>query len=314
MQTDAMIVGAVSRLTPRVVVSTYFFLQGVAVACWWVLLIVMPDTRAWFFPEPLTGAPLMSFWLADLGLLVGGSFLASWLVWARNPAASPTAWFLSGALYYPAIYCLTVSLHLGGGELGVVAMFVAGGLTLSMATVVGPMQMEASGFRPCSSSLAWTAMKSALQIIVFWGTFLFVLPYTVIALEQAIGLPSFRFPLQMWVGGVLFAMLGSLGLWSALGTVLKGRGTPLPTDCASVLVVTGPYRYVRNPMALAGIGQGVMVGLMMGSWLVMVYAVSGGVGWHVVVRPVEEADLLKRFGEPYQQYKKALRCWWPKLH
>ncbi|MFK7790891.1 MAG: isoprenylcysteine carboxylmethyltransferase family protein, partial [Phycisphaeraceae bacterium] len=226
MQIDPMIVGVSSRFTPRFVVSAYFLFQGIAVACWWALLIMMPDSRAWFFPESLTGAALMSFWLADLGLLVGGSFLASWLVWTRNPAASPTAWFLSGALYYPAIYCLTVSLHLGGGELGVAAMFVSGGLTLSMATVVGPMQLDASGFRPCSSSLAWTAMKSALQIVVFWGTFLFVLPYTVVALEQAIGLSSFHFPLQVWVGGVLFVALGSLGLWSALGTVVQGRGTP----------------------------------------------------------------------------------------
>ncbi|MFK7789074.1 MAG: isoprenylcysteine carboxylmethyltransferase family protein, partial [Phycisphaeraceae bacterium] len=82
---------------------------------------------------------------------------------------------------------------------------------------------------------------------------------------------------------------------------------------ASVLVVSGPYRYVRNPMALAGIVQGLAVGLMMGSWLVLAYAMSGGVIWHVMVRPIEEADLLKRFGDPYKQYKASLRCWWPKL-
>ena len=313
MQIDRTIVALMSRFTARAVVSSYLFLQGLAVAAWWGLLIAMPDSRAWFFPEALTGAPLMSFWLADIGLLVGGSLLTSWLVWTRNPAASPAAWFLAGAWYYPAIYCLTVSFKLGGGELGVAAMFVGGGLTLSMATVIGQIGGQASGFRPCSSSLCWTAIKAFLQIVVFWGTFFVVLPYTVLALEVALGLPGFDFPLRMWVGGALFVVLGMLGLSSALGTLIVGRGTPLPTDCASVLVVTGPYRYVRNPMALAGIGQGVMVGVMLGSWLVMAYAVSGGVIWHVLVRPIEEADLLNRFGDSYVQYKADLRCWWPRL-
>lgn len=312
MDIDRTIVGVLSRFTPRFVVTAYFTLQAIAVAAWWLLLITLPESRAWFFPESLAGAPLMSFWLADIGLIVGGSLLAAWLTWTRNPAASPAAWFLAGAYYYPAIYCLTVSLKLGGGELGVAAMFVGGGLTLAMATVVGPMSTSAAGFRPCSSSFAWTAIKAFLQIVVFWGTLLFVLPYSILALEQALGVPGFDFPLRVWVGGAVFAVLGSLGLCSAWGTLIVGRGTPLPTDCASVLVVTGPYRYVRNPMAIAGISQGVAVGVMLGSWLVVVYALCGGLVWHFGARPIEEADLIKRFGEPYERYRASVRCWVPR--
>jgi protein-S-isoprenylcysteine O-methyltransferase Ste14 len=313
MDIDRTIVAVLSRFTPREVVSSYFLLQGVGVSAWWVLLIALPDSRAWFFPESLTGAPLMSFWLADIGLLVGGSLLTAWLVWTRNPASSPAVWFLAGAWYYPAIYCMTVSLNLAGGELGVAAMFIGGGLTLAMATVVGQIGHDASGFQPCRSSLLWAGIKTFLQIVVFWGTFFVVLPYTILALESAIGLAGFDFPLRAWVGGVLFVAFGALGLSSALGTLIVGRGTPLPTDCASVLVVSGPYRYVRNPMALAGISQGVMVGVMLGSWLVMAYAVSGGLIWHVLVRPIEEADLLERFGDSYARYKRELRCWLPRL-
>jgi protein-S-isoprenylcysteine O-methyltransferase Ste14 len=313
MDIDRTIVGVLSRFTARAVVSSYFLLQGLGVAAWWLLLLAVPESRAWFFPESLTGAPLMSFWLADIGLLCGGSLLASWLVWTHNPAASPAAWFLAGAWYYPAIYCMTVSLKLGGGELGVAAMFVGGGLTLAKATVVGQINGQACGFRPCSSSLVWTGIKTCLQIVVFWGTFFIVLPYTILALETAVGLSGFDFPWRVWVGGVLFAAFGAIGLSSAIGTLIVGRGTPLPTDCASVLVVSGPYRYVRNPMALAGIVQGVMMGVMLGSWLVMLYAVCGGVMWHVLVRPIEEADLLERFGESYAQYKAELRCWLPRF-
>lgn len=224
MDIDRTIVGVLSRFTPKCVASSYLLLQGLAVAAWWVMLVTLPESRGWFFPESLTGAPLMSFWLADIGLLVGGSLLASWLVWTGNPAASPAAWFLSGAWYYPAIYCLTVSLKLGGGELGVAAMFVGGGLTLSMATVVGQVGAQASGFRPCSSTLVWTGIKTFLQIVVFWGTFLFVLPYTVQALDEVLGLPGFDFPLQVLFGAVLFVGFGSLGLWSANRDVACRQG------------------------------------------------------------------------------------------
>lgn len=312
MGLDQAIVGVLSRFRPRIVVTMYFVAQAVAIVGWWMLLVLAPDSRVWFFPEPLTGDALMSFWLADLGLLVGGSLLTAWLVHTHNPAATAAAWFLAGAFYYPSIYCLTVSLKLGGGELGVAAMFVSGGLTLAMATVVGPMHAEASGFRPSSGSLVWTGTKALLQIIIFWGTFLFVLPYTIVALQAELAISLFDFPGRFWVGLVLFIVLGSLGLWSALCTLMIGKGTPLPTDCASVLVVTGPYRYVRNPMALAGIGQGVGVGVMWGSWPVVLYALCGALIWHFCARPIEEVDLANRFGEAYEKYRASVCCWLPR--
>ena len=36
---------------------------------------------------------------------------------------------------------------------------------------------------------------------------------------------------------------------------VTGRGTPLPFDAARDLVVSGPYRLVRNPMVVAGLTQ-----------------------------------------------------------
>ena len=91
-----------------------------------------------------------------------------------------------------------------------------------------------------------------------------------------------------------------------------GRGTPLPTSPARRLVIAGPYRWVRNPMALAGVLQAVGVGLWLGSWVVVAYALCGAVLWHVVVRPQEERELIERFGEPYEHYRRAARCWLPR--
>jgi protein-S-isoprenylcysteine O-methyltransferase Ste14 len=64
-------------------------------------------------------------------------------------------------------------------------------------------------------------------------------------------------------------------------------------------------------MAVAGVLQTAGVGLMVGSWMVVVIAVAGALAWNVVIRPVEEADLAARFGEPYRQYTDHVRCWIP---
>ncbi|WP_323127765.1 methyltransferase family protein [Brevibacterium pigmentatum] len=77
------------------------------------------------------------------------------------------------------------------------------------------------------------------------------------------------------------------------------------------LVNRGPYAFVRNPMAIAGIVQGVSMGLLIGSWLVVVYALIGSLLWNWLIRPHEEADLIERFGDEYRDYAKRVRCWWP---
>ena len=58
--------------------------------------------------------------------------------------------------------------------------------------------------------------------------------------------------------------------------VRDGEGTPLPLDQTNRLVVSGPYYYVRNPMAIAGIGQGLSVALIFQSLPVGIYSLLGG--------------------------------------
>lgn len=93
-----------------------------------------------------------------------------------------------------------------------------------------------------------------------------------------------------------------------------GKGTPLPLDCPNELVIKGPYKYVRNPMAIGGIGQGISVGIYLGSILVVLYAITGAFIWHILVRPQEEKDLKKRFGDEYSNYKKTVHNWIPTLN
>lgn len=163
------------------------------------------------------------------------------------------------------------------------------------------------------ASARYNLLKTWAQTVVFWGVFLFLLPWGVWELESALGFAAWRFAPWEVFGAVLFALGGALGLTSGAVMAVKGRGTPLPTDCARELVIVGPYRFIRNPMAVAGLSQGVAVGLFLGSPMVVLYALAGGPLWHFLVRPWEETDLERRFGEPYRAYRGAVKCWLPRL-
>ena len=79
------------------------------------------------------------------------------------------------------------------------------------------------------------------------------------------------------------------------------------------LVIAGPYRWIRNPMAVAGIVQGAAVGIILETWLVVAYAVVGSLVRNYAVRPLEETDLTNRFGDEFQQYRDTVRCWIPRV-
>jgi protein-S-isoprenylcysteine O-methyltransferase Ste14 len=155
----------------------------------------------------------------------------------------------------------------------------------------------------------WILFKTLFQTAVFWSFFLFLIPQLILTLESAMGWNQFSsFDILGWLGFFLF---GSLGLYSGFIMSWKGIGTPIPFDCANKLVIAGPYKYVRNPMAVSGIGQGVSVGLILGSFSVLIYAFLGAVLWQLFICPWEEKELETRFGRAYLDYKESTFCWIP---
>lgn len=152
-------------------------------------------------------------------------------------------------------------------------------------------------------------IRTAYQVVWFWGVFLGMFPWAIATLEDLLGITRIDSTTLDVAGWCLFAPAGSLGLASAWTMVTAGKGTPLPFACPRRLVVRGPYRHVRNPMAVAGIAQGVAMGLVWGSLSVVVYAFAGIAAWQLLVRPREERDLAERFGADYERYRAAVPCW-----
>ena len=162
------------------------------------------------------------------------------------------------------------------------------------------------------SGPAWNLVKTLVQIVVVWGFALGLLPWLAVAAEDASGVPRRQWPGRVPLGIVVFLLGSAVGIACAWLMATVGQGTPVPFDAARKLVVAGPYRYVRNPMAVSATVQMTGVALLYGSAATLVLAVGGGVLWHVVIRPGEERFLADRFGEPYEAYRAAVRCWVPR--
>lgn len=155
--------------------------------------------------------------------------------------------------------------------------------------------------------------RTLVQAVLFWAFFFGLVPALLHAAERALGIPGFASPGWRIAAIALFLAAGAANIATAVTLAVAGRGTPLPLACPRGLVVTGPYRCVRNPMAVSALTQGAAVGLYLGSPLVLLYAAAGAIAWQLFVRPWEERDLEERFGDDYRQYRASVRCWVPTL-
>ena len=151
-----------------------------------------------------------------------------------------------------------------------------------------------------------------MQSAVVWSLALVAGPALLLALQRAFGpdrVDALHHPVA---AALLFLACSSLNIATGVVLAKNGQGTPLPVACPRELVVSGPYGYVRNPMAIAGIGQAIAIALWFGAVLVLLYAITGAIAWHVIVRPLEERDLQFRFGHAYDAYRVAVPLWWPR--
>jgi protein-S-isoprenylcysteine O-methyltransferase Ste14/predicted DCC family thiol-disulfide oxidoreductase YuxK len=167
--------------------------------------------------------------------------------------------------------------------------------------------------RPASPG--WNVAKTLAWLVPLWAAAFFVLPSLFWLAEPALGLDAYRFagPVTLAAGLTLFVLASLLHLVADLVMAVRGEGTPLPFDCPRRLVIAGPYRHVRNPMAVAILAQALGVALVLGSPLVLLYALALAAFDEFLYRPAEEADLERRFGDAYRTYRLRVRCWRPRL-
>lgn len=127
-----------------------------------------------------------------------------------------------------------------------------------------------------------------------------------------------RFPLVefSWLRyGISFILLWGgiiLVMWAYLLLLKQGGGEfryDIPT---TKLVKTGPYKFIRNPVAL-GISA-ILLGeaLYFGSWYVLIWSLIVIEVMAYYITHKEEYKLANQFGQEYVSYKMDTGKWFPK--
>lgn len=164
-------------------------------------------------------------------------------------------------------------------------------------------------------------IKIAPNLLFIFGTlaFLFVvlpvffvvIPYVILS---SAGL-GYRFDVGAvrYIGLVPIALGIGIYLWCSHNFVFLGRGTPLHFTPIENLVVTGLYRYVRNPMYIGALLIVAGEALLFQSFGLIIYALASFGVLHLFILHFEEPHLAQKFGDMYIRYCKQVGRWIPHL-
>ncbi len=290
-----------------------------SIIAWWITLIFVPQSRIHFLGESFSEK---FFWVLIVPDLISAIALPTLLIPAilkNRPNASTIAWLHAGGQGYAFLISIALAIIDPRAYWGVVGMMLSTGIAFFLALRIQNIDILWGKFRfkPAPSSTPKAHLKRAItQTINMWIIFLGIIPLIIAQSEIFLDFNQnwFHFPGQIPVAATLFVLLGSFGIWGTSEMTKYGDGTPLPSEHTNKLVTTGPYRFIRNPMALCGTTQGIVVGLGIGSPFVMSYGLLGAFAWNILVRPAEEAQLASSFGEEFETYKTKINCWIPRLN
>jgi protein-S-isoprenylcysteine O-methyltransferase Ste14 len=152
-----------------------------------------------------------------------------------------------------------------------------------------------------------TVAASVAWFVAVGGTFGCLLPYLS-------GEWHFHpVPLAGRVAGIALICMGLVPLLRSFADFIGAGGTPIPVASPPRLVVSGFYRYVRNPIYVGFLG--VLCGEVLLFWSagLLRYTIEACVVGIAAVHCYEEPVLVRKFGASYDEYRRAVRAWVPRV-
>lgn len=159
--------------------------------------------------------------------------------------------------------------------------------------------------------MIFTLFRALIYATAFIGFWLIAVPARLLAgagqsIPQSVGVPQ-----ALGIGVTATGAL--LVAWCIGMFVFVGRGTQAPFDPPRRLVVSGPYKIVRNPMYVGAVLAMSGAALYYSSWALFVYAVIVMAVTHLFVVIYEEPTLRSMFGDDYSMYCQHVGRWAPHL-
>jgi protein-S-isoprenylcysteine O-methyltransferase Ste14 len=151
------------------------------------------------------------------------------------------------------------------------------------------------------------ALRAIFFVLLLPGTVAGYVPFRILRAAGRLRVPELG---PSSVGAGVLAIAGTAVLLRCVWDFFaKGKGTLAPIDPPRVLVVTGLYRFTRNPMY-----NGVLALVAGEAWLfssvsLFKYALVLLVSFHLFVVLYEEPALTSQFGKSYRVYWRAVPRW-----
>jgi protein-S-isoprenylcysteine O-methyltransferase Ste14 len=169
----------------------------------------------------------------------------------------------------------------------------------------------------------WAQKEHSITIriiatLIAGAFFVFVIPFFLLMLSRVVdkwlNIPCFHYYLVNYVLGTLIIMIGLFfSVWSVAVQVFKVRGTPLPMIPTKKLLISGPFKYCRNPMIFGILLHYSGIAVWVGSLSMIAIVLVCALLLILYVKRVEEHELECRFGQEYREYKKTTPLIFPKI-
>jgi protein-S-isoprenylcysteine O-methyltransferase Ste14 len=157
----------------------------------------------------------------------------------------------------------------------------------------------------------WAILGTGVFLVLAPGTFDVLVPWWISGWRVHAAFPGFA-AIRV-LGWLLIAAAVPIVLESFARFALQGVGTPAPVFPTRRLVVSGFYRYVRNPMYVAVVSIVLGQAMVFGDVRVLAYGMVAWLVTHLFVLFYEEPTLRRTFGVEYKNYCSHVRRWVPRL-
>ncbi|HLV85768.1 MAG TPA: isoprenylcysteine carboxylmethyltransferase family protein [Candidatus Sulfotelmatobacter sp.] len=155
---------------------------------------------------------------------------------------------------------------------------------------------------------AWPILNTVIFTVIVPGTVAVYIPMRLLG-----GYSKPENGVLTWLGAAVLIAGAAVYFRCAWEFAVRGLGTPAPIAPTKFLVTSGLHRYVRNPMyigvALAILGQAIIFR----SLHVAEYTAFMLLAAHTFVILYEEPTLHRQFGESYDEYRRTVPRWLPRL-
>ncbi|MBE0669789.1 MAG: isoprenylcysteine carboxylmethyltransferase family protein [Anaerolineales bacterium] len=151
-----------------------------------------------------------------------------------------------------------------------------------------------------------------MNIIKFGGLILWLSPFVYLLNPQWMAWSKLGLPDWVRFLGVGVAIVNDVLLYWLFSSIGSGISPTSATRKEHKLSTSGPYRWVRHPLYTIGSTLFISFGMMADNWFI---AALGILAFIAMAKrtPLEEANLIEKFGDEYREYMKYTGRFFPKV-